>query len=180
MYGIWGKWRKWIFACLSSACIAIPVNGSPTNEFNISRGIRQGDPLSPFLFLLAAEGLNILEKSATEKGTFKGVEIGRDKIIVSHLQYADDTIFLGEWSRSNVYILRNLLQCFELVSGLKVNFNKSCLYGIGVNHGDDVNYVANCIGWKVGEFPFTYLGLPIGAYMNKKKNWNPIVEKIKK
>ncbi|XP_071726630.1 uncharacterized mitochondrial protein AtMg01250-like [Rutidosis leptorrhynchoides] len=170
------KWRKWIFACLSSSSISILVNGSPTSEFNISRGIRQGDPLSPFLFLLAAEMLNIFAKSDTEKGLLKGVEIGRDKILVSHLQYADAIIFLGEWSRSIVYSLRNLLQCYELVSGLKVNFNKSCLYSIGVNH---VNYVANRIGCKIGKFPFTYLGLSIGANMNKKKKWNPIVEKIK-
>ncbi|XP_071739221.1 secreted RxLR effector protein 78-like [Rutidosis leptorrhynchoides] len=93
--GFGSKWRQWIYSCLKSATISILVNGSPTNEFSLGRGIRQGDPLSPFLFILAAEGLNILTKAATEKGLFKGVEIGRDKVNISHLQYADDTIFLG-------------------------------------------------------------------------------------
>ncbi|XP_071740650.1 uncharacterized protein [Rutidosis leptorrhynchoides] len=54
-----------------------------------------GDPLSPFLFIIAAEGLNILAKAACEKGLFKGIEVGGDKILISHLQYADDTIFIG-------------------------------------------------------------------------------------
>ncbi|XP_071713260.1 uncharacterized protein [Rutidosis leptorrhynchoides] len=176
--GLGIKWRRWIHSCIKSASISIFVNGSLTNEFSLGRGIRQGDPLSPFLFILAAEGLNILTKAATERGLFKGVEIGNDKIKVSHLQYADDTIFLGEWSRANAYSLQNLLKCFELTSGLKVNFNKSCLYGVGVSD-DEVKIVASRLGCQVGTFPFTYLGLPIDARMNKLKNWNPVVDKIK-
>ncbi|XP_071738862.1 uncharacterized protein [Rutidosis leptorrhynchoides] len=67
------KWRKWIYSCLSSASISILVNGSPTKEFSLERGVRQGDPLSPFLFILAAEGLNIMTKAATDRGLFKGI-----------------------------------------------------------------------------------------------------------
>ncbi|XP_071695878.1 secreted RxLR effector protein 78-like [Rutidosis leptorrhynchoides] len=77
------KWHKWILACLKSTSISILINGSPTREFSISRGVRQGDPLSPFLFILAAEGLNILTKGTVERGLFNGVEIGRDKIMLS-------------------------------------------------------------------------------------------------
>ncbi|XP_071718479.1 uncharacterized protein [Rutidosis leptorrhynchoides] len=98
--------------------------------------------------------------SISEKGLFKGVEIGTDKIVLSHLQYADDTIFIGEWSRANVLSLRNLLSCFEWASGLKVNFHKNCLYGIGVSH-DDVALMANRLGCQVGSLPFTYLGIEL-------------------
>ncbi|XP_071708444.1 uncharacterized mitochondrial protein AtMg01250-like [Rutidosis leptorrhynchoides] len=128
------KWRKWILSCLKSASISILINGSPTREFSFGRGIRQGDPLSPFLFILAVEGLNILTKATIDKGLFKGVEIGSDKVLLSHLQYADDTMFFGEWSRLNERNLINILKCFELASGLKVNFRKSCLYGEGVTY----------------------------------------------
>ncbi|XP_071718854.1 uncharacterized protein [Rutidosis leptorrhynchoides] len=93
--------KKRIRACLNSASISILINGSPTREFSMGRGVRQGDPLSPFLFILAAEGLNILTKAAVDRGLFKGVEIGRDKVVVSHLQYADDTMFLGDWVDSD-------------------------------------------------------------------------------
>ncbi|XP_071727561.1 uncharacterized protein [Rutidosis leptorrhynchoides] len=127
------KWRRWILTCLSSASISIIVNRSPTNEFSLGRGIRQGDPLTPFLFIIAAEGLNILKKAAINCGLFKGVEIGSDKIIVSHLQYADDTIFIGECSRSNIDSLQILLKCFELAFRLKLGipFTSSFVRSIG-------------------------------------------------
>lgn len=105
--------------------MSILVNGSPTDEFYLTRGVRQGDPLSPFLFLIAAEGLNILVKEASNCGIFKGVKVGRENVVVSHLQYADDTIFFGDWSRSNACNLMGILKCFEGVSGLRVNLNKS-------------------------------------------------------
>jgi hypothetical protein len=57
-------WRKWIKACIETATASVLVNGSPTDEFSLGRGLRQGDPLSPFLFLLAAEGFHVLMKSA--------------------------------------------------------------------------------------------------------------------
>jgi hypothetical protein len=62
--------------CISSASASILVNGSPTNEFKFERGLRQGDPLSPFLFLLAAEGLNVMMKASVDAGLFRGYLIG--------------------------------------------------------------------------------------------------------
>ncbi|XP_071728511.1 uncharacterized protein [Rutidosis leptorrhynchoides] len=91
------RWRHWIPSCLKSASISVLVNGSPTSEFKLERGVRQGDPLSPFLFILAAEGLNALTKAAVNSNLFVGCEISCDKICVSHLQYADDTIYFGDW-----------------------------------------------------------------------------------
>ncbi|XP_071705386.1 uncharacterized protein [Rutidosis leptorrhynchoides] len=105
-------------------------------------------------------------KAATDKGLFKGIEVGNDGVLVSHLQYADDTIFFGEWIRSNASNLMNLLKCFELASGLKVNFQKSCIYGVGVDHME-LSSLAHNMGCLVGKFPFIYLGLPIRSRMKK-------------
>ncbi|XP_071694722.1 uncharacterized protein [Rutidosis leptorrhynchoides] len=136
--GFGSKWIKCISSSLMSASISILVNGSPTNELYLSRGVRQGDPFSPFLFIIAAEGLNILTKVAIEKGLFKGVEVGNDKVVISHLQYADDKIFFEEWGRSNTLSLKNILKCFDLSSSLKVNFQKSCLFGVGVGFDEQL------------------------------------------
>ncbi|XP_071694261.1 uncharacterized protein [Rutidosis leptorrhynchoides] len=163
----------------SDASISILVNGSPTHEFSLGRGVRQGDPLSPFLFILATEGLNILAKAAVDRNLFKGVEVGNENVVVWHLQYADDTIFFGDWDRSNAINLRKILKCFELATELKVNIHKSCLYGIGVRQ-DDVEYLANCLGCQAGKLPFIYLGLPIGSKMKKIKDWNPVIDKFNK
>ncbi|GKE20981.1 RNA-directed DNA polymerase, eukaryota [Tanacetum coccineum] len=86
----------WIEACLRSSSMSILVNGSPTEEFGIKRGVRQGDPLSPFLFILAAESLNAIMNEAVANGIFRGVKVGENNVMVSHLQYADDTIFFGQ------------------------------------------------------------------------------------
>lgn len=91
-FGFGSKWISWMKKCLSSARISILVNGSPTKEFSPQKGLRQGDPLSPFLFDLAAEGLNILLIRARELGLLKGVVFGANEIVVSHLQFADDSL----------------------------------------------------------------------------------------
>lgn len=94
------KWRSWIWGCLSSAHLSILVNGSPTPEFRMEKGLRQGDPLSPFLFIIAAEALSIMMREATAKGVFKGAKVGNDLVEVTHLQFADD-VFGGVvcWKR---------------------------------------------------------------------------------
>lgn len=91
-FGFGSKWISWMKKCLSSARTSILVNGSPTKEFSPQKGLRQGDPLSPFLFNLAAEGLNILLIRARELGLLKGVVFGANEIVVSHLQFADDSL----------------------------------------------------------------------------------------
>jgi len=89
-------WRKWMKECVTTATASILVNVSPTNEFPMERGLRQGDPLSPFLFLLAAEGLNILMTSMVENNLFIGYGVDNsNSVAVSHLQFADDTLLLG-------------------------------------------------------------------------------------
>lgn len=93
------KWRRWINGCLRSARASVLVNGSPTAEFPLTKGVRQGDPLSPFLFIIAMEGLNVMMKAANEKGIFDGVHIPNTNISLSHLFYADDALFIGDWSK---------------------------------------------------------------------------------
>nr|GEY90329.1 RNA-directed DNA polymerase, eukaryota, reverse transcriptase zinc-binding domain protein [Tanacetum cinerariifolium] len=74
--GFGTKWCTWIFGCLRNAQASVLVNGSPTCEFEIQKGLRQGDPLSPFLFILAMEGMHVLTCKAIAMGLFKGVSIG--------------------------------------------------------------------------------------------------------
>lgn len=142
------------------------VNGSPTEEFNIGRGLHQGDPLSPFLFLIAGEGLNLMLHKVVELGSFEGYKVGDTSI--SHLQFADDTLLVGKKSSVNIWSIKALMQLFESISGLKVNFHRSQLIGINVEEGW-VEEAARFLNYKVGVLPFIYLGLPIGADARKKK-----------
>ncbi|XP_071738879.1 uncharacterized protein [Rutidosis leptorrhynchoides] len=108
-----------------------------------------------------------------------GVEIGRDKVPISHLQYADDTIFFGAWSEGNIRDLMKLLKCFELTSGLKDYFHKSNLIGIGVEK-IEVENMARKFCCKVRTTPFIYLGLPVDGNMKKEESWKPVLNKFEK
>ena len=89
--------------CVTTTTASVLVNGSPTEEFPLQRGLRQGDPLSPLLFLLAAEGLNVMMTSLVENNLFTGYGVGHaNLIVVSHLQFANDTLLVGVKSWANV------------------------------------------------------------------------------
>ncbi|GJX30763.1 beta-glucosidase BoGH3B-like protein [Tanacetum coccineum] len=123
--GFHGSWISWIRGCLNHATSSVLVNGSPTNEFHLSRGLRQGDPLSPFLFIIAMEGLHVAIEDAIAAGLYRGITM--HTLSLSHFFFADDALFVGEWSRENIRNLSIILECFHRVSGLKINFHKSNL-----------------------------------------------------
>lgn len=93
---------------------------------------------------------------------FRGFSFGENQVEVSHLQFADDTLILGDASISNVQTLKAIFRCFELVSGLKVNFHKSSLMGLNVEE-DFMVTAADYLNCKLGSFSFMYLGLPVGG-----------------
>ncbi|GLT52165.1 hypothetical protein SLA2020_255190 [Shorea laevis] len=173
------KWRAWIKECLSSATVSVMINGSPTKEFTISKGLRQGDPLAPFLFLMVAEALNGLISKATEEGLFKGVTVGELELNITHLQFADDSIFFCEASAKNVWMIKCILRSFELLSGLKVNFHKSALYGFNVDNGELLAF-ADSLNCLAGMAPFKYLGVLVGANPRKLSTWKPVIDCLRK
>ncbi|GKB28401.1 putative RNA-directed DNA polymerase, eukaryota, reverse transcriptase zinc-binding domain protein [Tanacetum coccineum] len=175
--GFGNKWRMWIVGCLKNSRASILVNGSPTSEFKLSEGLHQGDPMSPFLFLLAMEGLHAIVSKAVNTGLFKGASIGHGNINISHLLYADDAIFVGEWSNSNAYNLICLLRCFYMVSGLKINMHKSKFSGVNVPD-EDVSNMALVLGCGVAKLQMMYLGVPVGCNMGRCDYWERIVQKF--
>jgi hypothetical protein len=141
--------------------------------------LRQGDPLSLFLFLLAAEDLNVMMTSMVDNNLFTGYGVGTSNAVaVSYLQFANDTLLFGAKSLANVRALRAVLTMFAEMSGLKVNFNKSIL--VGVNITDYwLNEAASILNCKVSKFPFLYLGLSIGGDPRRLSFWEPVVNTIK-
>nr|GEW74880.1 RNA-directed DNA polymerase, eukaryota [Tanacetum cinerariifolium] len=100
-FGFGHTWRQWIRGTLSSARASVLINGSPSKEISCHRGLKQGDPLAPYLFILIMESLHLSFSKAVEEGLFKGIQLSGSTFI-SHLLYADDAMFLGEWSEGNL------------------------------------------------------------------------------
>ncbi|MCH80575.1 LINE-1 reverse transcriptase like [Trifolium medium] len=172
------KWMKWMRACIFNSSMSVLINGSPTEEFTVGKGLRQGDPLSPFLFLLAAEGLSGMVNKAVDIGKFAGFKVN-DSIRFQILQFADDTILMNDCSWENVRTMESILRGFELVSGLKINFVKSKLYGINV----EANFLAAAatfLDCSFDSIPFKFLGIPVGANPRRLATWKPIVESMAK
>lgn len=121
--------------CLDHPHFSVMINGASKDFFPSSRGIRQGNPLSPLLFTLVVDAFSALMAQATSTSIIKGFNIGRNRVKISHLQFADDTICFIRDEEQQISHLKLILQIFEKISGLKVNFLKSWLVGIGVDNG---------------------------------------------
>jgi hypothetical protein len=178
-FGFCSKWKDWIRSCIFAENMSILINGSPSEEISIKRGLKQGDPLAPFLFLLVAEGLGGVMKRAVDLNSFRGFRVGNSDVVISHLQYADDTICVGEASINNLWSLKAILRGFELVSGLKVNYWKSSLMGVNVSQ-EFLELASTFLNCKTSSIPFVYLGLLVGANPRRVSTWEPLLESIRR
>ena len=124
------KWRSWMRVCLSSISFAILVNGNAKGWVKVTKGLRQRDTLSPFLFTLVADVLNRMMIKVKETGLTKGFIVGRDKTRVSLLQFVDDTNFFSKTSLEHLQNLKLILLIFRQVSTLKINLEKNTILGI--------------------------------------------------
>nr|GEZ20471.1 RNA-directed DNA polymerase, eukaryota, reverse transcriptase zinc-binding domain protein [Tanacetum cinerariifolium] len=131
-FGFGSKWRNWISSCLNNAMRSVLVNGSPTLEFQFHKGLKQGDPISPFLFILIMETLQLTFKRVLNAGLYKG---------------------------------------------LKINFHKSKLMGIGVSL-NVIAVAAFLIGFSILTAPFNYLGVKVGSNMSRITSWDDVISKV--
>jgi hypothetical protein len=127
-FGFDQRWVEWILNLTSSAFFSILVNGVPTWPFSPSRGIRQGDPLSPFLFVLTAEGLGRYIKSIVTDDSLKGLPLHNIQPTPSHSQFFDDTLLLNSPTAQEANKLKSILSDFTEALGMSLNLDKSKLY----------------------------------------------------
>ncbi|GJW37117.1 RNA-directed DNA polymerase, eukaryota [Tanacetum coccineum] len=176
-FGFGSKWRSWIGGSLRSGMASILLNGSPTSEFQFHCGLKQGDPLAPYLFILIMESLHLSFSRTVDEGIFTGIKID-SSLNISHLFYADDAVFIGEWSTANISGITHILHCFSLLSGLTINIRKSHLLGVGLPD-DRVAAAASNLGCSVMKTPFKYLGVMVGGNTSKIQAWDEVIGKLK-
>ena len=126
--GFANRWRCLVMKCITSVNYAIKVNGCPMGSITPTRGIRQGDPLSPYLFLLCAEGLSSLIKASVVNGVLKGISVCRGGPELSHLFFVDNSLIFYRVSMEDCDELQRVLGVYERASGQQLNRAKTSLF----------------------------------------------------
>ena len=144
----------------------------------MKRAIREKEPLSPFLFVLAAELLNKMLQLAVQQNYCRGPHIARYELLISHPQFADDTLIFCETNTESLWNVNRTMLCFPAISGLAVNYHKSGLVMIGVDQAEACE-MALPIGFKLVNLPITYLGIPLGGNVKKISYWTRMLQRIK-
>lgn len=121
------RWISWVKLILISSKANFFINGSPKGYVRYLRGLRQGDPLSPLLFALVSEVLNLMFNHALESRVLVGVPLG-NLGKMCHLQFANDLLILMAEGIEDLQIIKLILYLFEGMSGLAINFHKTCIF----------------------------------------------------
>lgn len=142
--------------------MSVNWNGTPTPQFNSSRGLRQRDPLSPYLFVLSMERLGHRILDDVDNGAWSPLTFGRGNgPKLSHLFFADDLILIAEASRGQVDLIKNTLNEFCMASGQKVNLSKSQVFFSGNINDVDATSLSDSLGIAKTDDLGKYLGVPI-------------------
>ncbi len=178
--GFEGHWVALVMACIKTVSYSIILNGEPHGLINPSRGIRQGDPISPYLFLLCAEGLSSLIQQAALNKTIHGVSVCRGGPKISHLLFADDSLIFCEASLLECEKLGLLLELYEAASGQKINRQKTAIF-FSKNTEDSVR-ADILLFWGASNTAHfeKYLGLPAVVGRNKTQAFKGIRDRVVK
>ena len=179
--GFGQKWINWISWCISTANFSILINETPLDFFRSSRGLRQGDPLSFYLFLLVMEVLSQLLFRARSGGFIEGFKVGNTNGIgrdMLHLLFADDILLFCKANSGQLRYLSWVFLWFEAISRLKVNRDKSEVIPIG--RVDYLENIISILGCRIGKLPSSYLGFPLGAHFKSPRVWDLVEERFRK
>ena len=179
--GFGSRWMDWMWWCFSTAKFSVLINGVPEGFFSSSKGLRQGDPISPYLFILGMEVLSALIRRAVQGNFISGCRLrgrGDAEIMVSYLLFADNTIVFCEASKDQLTHLGWILAWFEAASGLRINLAMSELIPVG--EIDNIEEMAVELGYRIGSFPVKYLGLPLGARHKALSTWDGVEERMRR
>lgn len=167
----------WIMECVSTTSYSILVNGSIFGHFKGARGIRQGDPLSPYLFVLCLEYFSRMVNSLDASVGFH-FHPGCQHLKLTHLAFADDLMLFCRGDLVSVRLLMDCLRDFHEVSGLAFNAHKSSIYVAGI-HDSDLQDIIQVANFGIGSFPFRYLGVPLLASRLNVCHFAPLFDRIR-
>ena len=150
------KFIHLVMVCVTNPTFSLLTNGMPTGFFKSKRGLRQGDPMSPLLFVLCMEYLTRLMVYIGKQPQFSFHP--RCKTLgLNHLCFADDLVLFCKGDHKSIHMILEGLNLFAATTGLKASPTKSNIYGCGMTE-QELQRIVDSSGFKVGSLPFRYLG----------------------
>ncbi|WVZ89347.1 hypothetical protein U9M48_035768 [Paspalum notatum var. saurae] len=171
--GFGQRWCNLMCLLLSTSSTRILVNGTPGELVLHRRGLRQGDPLSPMLFILVMEVLNALVLKASRQNLLQPLAVPQAK----HRMSIYDVILFLRPNQVDMSLISRLLDMFGHASGLRTNFNKSSVFPINCTAAD-LDVIKQAVGCEVSDFPCKYLGIPLTIRKPSKADLLPLVDKV--
>ncbi|KAM1414771.1 hypothetical protein ACFX2I_006507 [Malus domestica] len=172
------KWHSLVLGCISTVNFAIMLNGQPGSKFVPFRGLRQGDPLSPYLFLLVSEVLSLLIQRASDTNKINGVQFNPQGPSISHIFFADDTLIFLKADKKNCSNIVNLIKEYCLASRQQVNMQMSNVF-FGANLPSALRVdLEGILGMPAVENPGIYLGVPAIWGRSKKGGLAYVKERV--
>ncbi|CAA7037248.1 unnamed protein product [Microthlaspi erraticum] len=176
--GLSEKWVRWILQCVTGPSMHVLWNGEKTEAFKPERGLRQGYPLSPYLFVLCMERLCHLVENAIGEGKWKPISLSRGGPKLSHMCFADDLILFAEASVSQIRVIRGVLERFCLASGQKVSLEKSKIY-FSANVARELrDEISGASGIQPTCDLGKYLGMPVLHKRLNKETFGEVVARV--
>ncbi|XP_056691641.1 uncharacterized protein [Spinacia oleracea] len=178
VFGFPPYWIHIISQCVSTVSYQVLVNGKPTSSFRPRCGLRQGDPLSPYLFVLCMEVFSASLRLAERQHLLRGISICRNAPSISHLFFADDSLLFFEVSPDACHEVTLVLDQFSLLSGQLVNYQKSFVK-FSPNTPDDYrDFLSSCL--RLGHRPHLgkYLGVQVDLGRSKCSAFYDLVDRI--
>ncbi|XP_058733586.1 uncharacterized protein LOC131605219 [Vicia villosa] len=174
--GIPSQFAKWIMNGVTTVTYRYNINGEHSKLMKAERGIRQGDPISPYLFVIVMEYMSRLLKQMQENPQFRHHSKCK-KLGLTHLTFADDILLLARGDLCSVSLLHQTVQSFSESTGLYTNPQKCHIY-MGATDEDTKQQIINVNGYKEGQLPFKYLGIPLTSKKLSNAHYLPLIEKI--
>ena len=171
-------WVALIMECISSVTYPLLINGEPFGEIKLSRGIRQSDPLSPYLFLFCSEGLHRMIQKAADRGDIQVVSICHNGPKLTHLFFADNSLLFCKSTIHNCQKVMDILSSYEAVSSQKLNRDKTALFFSKSTLGDMQRQIMEILGVTELKQNEEYLGLPVMVGRNKRESFDHLKQKI--